>query len=133
MPSHPFAWRNADAETLAVGDLEGRPVVAFCGIGNPEAFRKTLTECGVHLRAFRSFSDHHNYSDTDLEHLARLAAEHQVEALVATAKDLVKVNRPSVHGWPVWALEIRPEVIAGEEILDEQLGELARKAERSDQ
>ena len=40
----PAAWMTADKTTRPLDDLRHRPVAAFCGIGNPDAFRRTLTQ-----------------------------------------------------------------------------------------
>src|SRR5262249_44114133 len=50
---------NSERATAPLELLAGRPVAAFCGIGNPEAFRRTLAGLGAELRAFRTFPDHH--------------------------------------------------------------------------
>ncbi|NOX55516.1 MAG: tetraacyldisaccharide 4'-kinase [Planctomycetes bacterium] len=124
----PWELRNTAAETLPPDQLKGRPIAAFCGIGNPEAFRKTLQACGADVRAFHSFPDHHDYSDADRNRLAAMARECHAHWLVATAKDLVKLKETALGGRPLWSLEIRPEVVAGRNILDQRLEKLATKA-----
>src|SRR5947209_6210466 len=42
----------------AVEALRGRTVAAFCGVGNPEAFRRTLAGVGATVAAFRAYPDH---------------------------------------------------------------------------
>ena len=49
------------------------PVAAFCGLGNPRSFWKTLEELGIDV-AFRwAFGDHHHYRPAELERLAKQA------------------------------------------------------------
>ena len=52
--------------------LRGRPVAAFCGVGNPAGFRHTLSSCGYQLAGFREFPDHHAYTPHRLEGPGRL-------------------------------------------------------------
>ena len=42
--------------------LRNKPIAAFCGLGNPDAFRRTLTDLGATVVAFRAYPDHHAYT-----------------------------------------------------------------------
>ncbi len=52
--------------------LKGRRIVAFAGIGSPEAFRETLTEAGAQVVGFLPFQDHYRFRGNDLEEVARV-------------------------------------------------------------
>ena len=70
--------------------LRGRSVYAFCGIGRPEKFERTLNGCGVNLTKMDSFPDHHPFSRIEIERL--LAEARRLHALpVTTAKDHVRI------------------------------------------
>ena len=71
--------------------LKGKPVVAFCAIGQPEQFRKNLLNAHVDLASFISFPDHHVYTPDDLCRLEKLAREKSA-LLVTTEKDIVKIS-----------------------------------------
>jgi tetraacyldisaccharide 4'-kinase len=123
----PCGLVNADGERAAVESLN--TVAAFCGIGNPEAFRRTLIDAGIRqIAAFRAFRDHHHYSEKDLGGLARWAREQRASALVTTLKDLVKIPRGRLGDLPLWALNIRAEFVAGAERFSNQLQDLATSA-----
>jgi len=66
-------------------------VVAFCGIGNPEAFVTDLESQGVEVAAFRPFRDHHAFSDDDWKALVETARAHDA-TLLTTEKDLVRLT-----------------------------------------
>ena len=68
----PSAWLNGD-KRMSVEALAGRPVAAFCGLGNPDAFRRTLTSLGTEPIAWRTFLHHHAYSAADGDDLRRQA------------------------------------------------------------
>lgn len=70
--------------------LRGMPVVAFCGIARPGAFRETLESLGAEVRAFRGYRDHHPYSRREVQELAALRKEQGAELLVTTEKDWVR-------------------------------------------
>ncbi|MDP3895597.1 MAG: tetraacyldisaccharide 4'-kinase [Mesorhizobium sp.] len=76
--------------------VEGKRLLAFAGIGDPEKFFATVASAGGLVTVSRPFPDHHHYSDEDLADLlaqAKAAGLH----LVTTAKDAVRIH----HGSPV--------------------------------
>ena len=79
-------------ETRPPSWLTGRPVTAFCGIGKPEAFRKTLNELGAEVKAFRPFPDHHPFTRKDAEGLLREYRKTAADALLTTEKDWMRVG-----------------------------------------
>jgi tetraacyldisaccharide 4'-kinase len=101
---------------------KGRQVVAFCGIGNPAAFRATLERAGLvlHSHAITTFPDHHHYTREDLERLIAEAEAAQAAALICTLKDLVKL--PALDtALPVLAVDIAFDVIDGRTIWDDAI------------
>jgi len=89
----------------------GTPVVAFCGLANPQAFKQTLTALGFHCRAFVAFADHHDYTDHDISRLQRLYAQERPSFMVTTEKDWVKIRGrlPLDEGWRCLRIQIEPE------------------------
>ncbi len=73
--------------------LNEKRVVAFAGIGNPKAFRKTLEDLGARVLAFRGFRDHYAYQKEDLAHLVRLKEKAGAEAILTTEKDWMRMSR----------------------------------------
>lgn len=66
--------------------------IAFCGLGNPEGFRRSLTKAGISPIAFRVFPDHYHYTKQDLKSLVRQANELQATGFLTTMKDRVKLT-----------------------------------------
>jgi tetraacyldisaccharide 4'-kinase len=77
--------------TLPLAALRGVRVAAFAGIGRPEAFRRSLSDLGAKVVAFRAFADHHPYAASDTETLRRLARKVGADRLVTTEKDAVRL------------------------------------------
>ena len=73
------------------GDPAGAPVAAFCGLGDPRSFWRTLEEQQVNAKLRIAFGDHHRYSVDDLKHLVQAARDAGVETLVTTEKDAVNL------------------------------------------
>jgi tetraacyldisaccharide 4'-kinase len=99
--------------------LRGRPIAAFCGIGNPAAFRTTLQGLGLTVAEFLVFPDHHAYPPADVEAL-HLWARHLTSGSVAitTQKDLTKLPLPRLGDKELWALRVRLEIETGQDTLD---------------
>jgi tetraacyldisaccharide 4'-kinase len=83
---------------------------AFCGIGNPASFRFTLEQCGIDLKEFRVFPDHHDYRAEDLAGMDT--------PLLTTSKDAVKLP---VDIPPVRIVQMEIQVPDEEEILKKVL------------
>ncbi len=73
-------------------DLDGRPVAAFCGLGNPENFWRTLDSLGLNVVFRWSFADHHSYNPFELQRIAAQARMRGAGLLVTTEKD--RINCP---------------------------------------
>jgi len=87
--------------------------VAFCGIGSPGGFRKSLVSLGIEPVGFRAFPDHHRYRPEELRLLLEEAEEADA-ALVTTEKDLARLPPDSIrflarNGRSFLALRIRIE------------------------
>ena len=114
----PRRLRTAAGNELPLDALRGRRVAAFCGIGNPAAFRLALERLGADLVDFRSHPDHHAYTAADLATLGSRATAVRADIVVTTLKDLVKVREESLGHIPLAALEIAIEFLAGEADLE---------------
>ena len=112
----PIGWLMADQQSVALSQLQNANVAAFCGIGNPQGFRHSLTRAGVQIAAFREFPDHHPYSDQDMRSLDQWVEglPQHVDSVVCTHKDLVKLPSQKIAGKPLHALQIGLEVTQGE-------------------
>jgi len=80
-----------------IGEIQGRKVVAFAGIGRPEKFFQTLRAVGAVVVVARSFADHHRYRVAELAGL-RAAAAREGAVLVTTEKDFVRLPAASRAG-----------------------------------
>ena len=120
-PSPPRLVREEFA-TWAQTRRGGR-VLAFCGLGAPNGFRKTLETNGLPPTSFVAFPDHCAYSASDFTSLAAEAERIDADAILTTAKDFVKIPEPTLAGRPVFALGIGVEFLSGETALRALLAE----------
>lgn len=75
-----------DVELLREGNL-----FAFAGIAHNQVFFDSLIVKGIPLTGTRSFSDHHWYSESDLEGLNKDAKRAMATGFITTEKDLVRL------------------------------------------
>jgi tetraacyldisaccharide 4'-kinase len=123
----PAGWINSREAFVPLEALAQRPIAGLCGIGNPEAFRRTLVQLGADLRDFRVYPDHHEYTRNDVEDLRTWARQQAKECVVVTTqKDLVKLPLERLGERELWALQIRLEIDAGRELLDSKLEAVVR-------
>jgi tetraacyldisaccharide 4'-kinase len=117
-------WRDSEGLIQPLDTWNQSRVAAFCGIGNPEAFRSTLQSQGCDVVAWRTFPDHHRYDRNDVQSLSDWVQQHDVRAVVCTAKDLVKLNATQIGGVPVRALQIGFDFIDDPQLLLKQITSL---------
>ena len=114
-------------ETLGQDDpsppeaLRGRRVYAFCSIGNPPGFQRTLEELGAVVVGLHAFRDHHWYVAEDLAEVASASREAEAEAVVTTHKDRVKLPADWRPDCPVHVLHIQMEIVKGKSQLEAAL------------
>lgn len=114
----PSELLNANGETAPLKEIATGPVAAFCGIGNPDAFRRTLSDLGADVQTFRMFPDHHPYTRADVEDLETWARSLEPSTtILTTQKDLVKLRVNELGGRQLWCVRVRLRVDAGEDVL----------------
>jgi tetraacyldisaccharide 4'-kinase len=97
--------------------IKALSVGAFCGIGNPDSFFQLLQREDYSLTYQRSFRDHHNFTQTDIDQILREAQGKGAQALLTTAKDAVKL-RSLTFSLPCYAAEIEIEIENAEILLE---------------
>lgn len=112
------AWQD-DGPDIALEQLRGKRVFAFCGLGNPKAFFATVQACGCILAGSQAFNDHHTYTDRDLTDLCDAARSQGAERLLTTHKDWTKIaplHRPK-DAVPTAYLAIELQFTSGRDAL----------------
>lgn len=108
---------------LDASTLRGEGVYAFCAIGRPESFWRTLERMGIDVSHRETFPDHHPYSVEDFRRILRQLGLSR--RAVTTEKDAVKIAR---FPWPperILSLRITVQVHEEErfwQVLSHRLG-----------
>ncbi len=111
---------HASGEGVETAVLNNEPFLAFCGIGTPESFERTLRD---DLRLdpvdLVTYPDHYRYTDSDRQELLERAREEGANCLVTTRKDAVKW--PKSMTVPLYFVEVELRVTKGRALLDRAL------------
>lgn len=89
----PVCFVSASNEKLfiSISTLKGKSVLAFSGIADPSSFFEFLKEIGVIIVKSLIFSDHHWFSEKDLDKIGRIANSSAAEYIITTEKDGVRL------------------------------------------
>ncbi|MDB5624383.1 MAG: lipid-A-disaccharide synthase [Tardiphaga sp.] len=77
--------------TASVEALRNQRVLAFCGIGDPRRFFRTLRAAGIDVATERAFADHHVFTLAEIAALRDQAARDGL-TLVTTRKDRARLG-----------------------------------------
>ena len=109
------SFRRAKTKfSVNLESVKGKKAVAFCGIGQPESFRTSIEEIGVHVVSLTPFEDHHSYSRADLARVATEQERLSAEYIVTTEKDMARLSGSASGDFleknPVFYVEMRTEI-----------------------
>ncbi len=92
--------------------LRGKKIAAFCGIGRPDYFLRTLESLGASVEMFIEFSDHHWYNRKELQSIEEKSIMRGVEAIVTTEKDWARIdNKAKLQNLYVLGIKLEIEEI----------------------
>ncbi len=112
----PLTWRRHGGSECEPRTFADTPVAAFCGLGNPASFQRTLIDLGIVPQLWRTFPDHHAYTRADVDDLRRWAEQLPGNGVVLTTqKDAVKLRIGDLAGRELWALRIGMVMRTGDE------------------
>ncbi len=124
----PTRWISATGEQLPLAALGGETIAAFCGIGNPAGFRRTLATLDIQPAQWLELPDHCAYDRRTMQRMERWLATSTTTCVVCTRKDLVKIPQRELAGRQLWALAIDLEIVAGRHDLEALLLPFVRRA-----
>jgi tetraacyldisaccharide 4'-kinase len=74
-----------------ISEFKNKKVIVFAGIGNPENFFNLLKDNKIHVVEEIKFSDHHKYSEKEVENLFNKAKKNNA-ILLTTEKDYFRIS-----------------------------------------
>jgi tetraacyldisaccharide 4'-kinase len=98
------------ATSLPEQDWREARFLAFCAIGNPDAFFTDLRAWGLQALQERSFADHHLYTPSEAAELEQAASVCGADALLCTEKDVWNLRNVKFEKLPVYCCRISVEL-----------------------
>jgi tetraacyldisaccharide 4'-kinase len=95
--------------------LKGLKIGALSGIAVPESFEQALAALGAEIELTQSYADHHRYSLKEIERFVRRCARRNVDAVLTTEKDAVRIPRIMNPEVPILYMRVEIEILAGQE------------------
>jgi 3-deoxy-D-manno-octulosonic-acid transferase len=119
--TRPDQWvHEPTAETFPASNPPFEKMLAFCGLGNPHSFWRTLDQLGIKPVERIEFNDHHRYTAAEVRRFGLLVRGQGIDALLTTQKDVVNLcesTDPTVAPAKVLWLRIGAEIDREEEFL----------------
>jgi tetraacyldisaccharide 4'-kinase len=124
------AVRLANGKKIIPRSLKGKRVFAFCGIGNPHSFTKTIRDLGCEIVASKIYNDHYHYREEDINEIISHSNKIGVDLIITTEKDWTKIDSLEIvhseRASDIGYLKIELNFISGEEkirgLIEKSLG-----------
>jgi 3-deoxy-D-manno-octulosonic-acid transferase len=119
----PHAWvEHATGRCLPASPNPFGSAGVFCGLGNPESFRRTLQAMGVEIASWIDFDDHHRYRPRELTHIVHHMTACGATALITTEKDSVNLSQDCdqlLAPLPLYWLQVKMRIEGEDRLVEE--------------
>lgn len=112
--------------------LDGKYVSAISGIAVPASFEEKLTDLGAEVLFHRTFADHYNFTQEDIDSFMSRSMRRDADIIVTTEKDAVRFHRPKELDVPVYFLRIEVDILSGEEVWEKLVQRIVKAKEPID-
>ena len=120
-----YFYRPGSRERIQPDRLQGQRVTSFSGIGNPRSFQRLLNQLGMKTILNFEFSDHHRYSDRELNEIVKAKESSESEEIITTEKDFFRCEEAMKRIIKPLILKVRLRLTTGESILHQYLSRFA--------
>jgi tetraacyldisaccharide 4'-kinase len=116
-------------ETLQLDSVVGKKCTAFCGIGNPDSFKRILQAMGLEIITNKVFPDHYLYKSKDINIIKREYSKNKSDLVITSEKDSMRLlnYKNELKDLPVFYIEITAQFIDGEKQILEEINQLITK------
>jgi tetraacyldisaccharide 4'-kinase len=104
-------------ERLPLDRLRDTFIGSICGIAAPESFEGGLKKLGAHVDLAKRYIDHHRYSEAELQSFINRCIRRDLQMIVTTEKDAVRMPRlaEAEVRVPIYFLRVEIEILSGHE------------------
>lgn len=115
-------YKGLKENALSLEALKDKKVMVFSAIGNPASFEQTLSSIGLKIVESVRYPDHHDYGMLEMQYINERATSQKAVAVIATAKDAVKIPTEFIYSAreiPIYILNMDIEFTDGREKFSE--------------
>ncbi len=116
----PVSLVGPQEEQEALHTLKGKRILALSGIAHSGYFSSLLRKCGMEIVRELIFPDHHHYTVKDLSSIKE--KNKQVDCIVTTEKDMVKLRHLPLGDLPLRALRVEAKIWEEKEFYHRVMG-----------
>jgi tetraacyldisaccharide 4'-kinase len=102
-------------EQLPLERLRDTFVGSICAIAAPESFEDGLRNLGARIDLAKRYIDHHRYSEAELQSFINRCLRRDLEMIVTTEKDAVRMPFLGETMVPIYFLRVEIEILSGQE------------------
>jgi tetraacyldisaccharide 4'-kinase len=102
-------------ERLPLEHLRGAFIGSFSGIAQPESFEDGLRKLGAKIEISKHYTDHHRYTEAELQAFINRCMRRDLAMIVTTEKDAVRFPRLLKPEVPIYFLRVEIEILSGHE------------------
>ena len=102
-------------ERLPLEHLRDAFIGSLCGIAQPESFEDGLRKLGAKIELSKHYTDHHRYSEGELQTFINRCLRRDLAMIVTTEKDAVRFPRLLKPEVPIYFLRVEIEILSGHE------------------
>jgi tetraacyldisaccharide 4'-kinase len=88
----PVSLKKLSGGEMPLEELQGKKVFAFCAIAGPDYFVDDLKQAGADIKGHEAFSDHHMFTEIDIDAIGQDAKECGAEWILTTEKDIMRLK-----------------------------------------
>jgi tetraacyldisaccharide 4'-kinase len=112
-----YFYRLSDNGAVDIRELKNKNVALISAIGRPSSFEKTVLNLGLKIARHFAFRDHYWYKEKDLKKIGDYCKENNIDTIITTEKDAVKLRAVSCQLSAVsfLALHIELQIIENEQ------------------
>ena len=95
--------------------LPSKTVTVFCGIGDPDSFEGLIKSLDIKIGLSYRFSDHHLYSNLELDNIFKESRNNHIDTVITTEKDFVRMDRADLKAQGLRLFVLRIAIVFKDE------------------
>lgn len=113
-------------QVIGADKLTSQPCGLLTAIGDPGSFKRMLDDSGIEIQSEFLYRDHHKFTSDDLAEVQKICIEQNIQSLVCTEKDAVKLAKICFEKPDIYIIKIHLKPVGEDRILKLRFESLAQ-------